>query len=217
MKKRVVYQSQYITLDEVREIRSYFDEINDSLFASRGPQPSEKNRLGWQGCWDRQLHYEKSDNPVHAVVDKLKKDFGNLQIAESSIRYLSSPFLPHSDVKTLDWIENFKKKGRKEGFIFLIPLWWKEDYSPGTAFFNSPPDLSEPLYSEKLDLLPQFSEKYQEDMRNFSIREIIEWKSPGDLIAWENFQFHSSCHFGSATYNKNSWVKEFISIETYRI
>jgi len=216
MEKCIAYKPKYITQSDVEKIRNYFNEINDSLLDSRGPYPNERNKLGWQGCWDRQLHYEKLDNPVHDVIDKLKKDFGDFQINDSSIRYLSAPFLPHSDVKSVKWINDQKKSGRREGFIFLIPLWWEENYFPGTAFFNSPPDLSEPLYNEKIDVLPEFSDKFQEDMRNFSVKKIIKWESPGDLIAWENFQYHSSCQFGNFVYDKNKWVKEFISIETYR-
>jgi hypothetical protein len=215
MSKQIIYKPNYITIDEVNEIRDYFDKINDSLLASRGPRTSVKNKLGWEGCWDRQLHWEKTDNPIHKVVTKLKNDFGNFEVAESSIRYLSAPFLPHSDVKSLEWIEDQKKQNRKEGPIILIALWWDRCYTPGTAFYNSPPNLDELLYSEKLDILPNYSNEYQEDMRNFSVREIIKWQSPGDLIAWENFQFHSSCHFGNVNYDRTKWVKEFISIETY--
>ena len=214
MSKQIIYKPNYISVAEVQEIREYFDNINDSLAASRGPYSNAKNKLGWQGCWDRQIHWEKQDNPMHKILQRLEKDFGNFKILESSIRYLSSPFLPHSDVRSVKWIQDLKKQKTKEGFTMLIGLWWDQYYTPGTAFYNCPPKLDEPLYSEKLDILPEYSDEYQEEMRNYSVREVIKWQSPGDLIAWENFQFHSSCHFGKVSYDREKWMKEFISLET---
>jgi hypothetical protein len=213
--KKIIYKNNYIPLELVSEIREYFDNINDSLLASRGPKTSTKLKLGWYGCWDRNLHYEKLDNPIHRVVSKLKEDFGDFEITESSIRYLSAPFMPHSDIRSVDWLNEYRNKGWKEGIVYLIPLWWKDGYTPGTAFFNNPANIDEPLYSDMLDILPEYSEEFKEDSRNFSIREIVKWKSPGDLIAWENFQWHSSCHYGDIEYNKDTWAKEFISIETW--
>ena len=72
--KKIIYKNNYISLDFVNEIREYFNKINDSLFASKGPYLNQKTKLGWQGCWDRNLHYEKSDSPIHRVVSKLKED-----------------------------------------------------------------------------------------------------------------------------------------------
>ena len=213
--KKIIYKNNYISLDFVNEIREYFNKINDSLFVSNGPYPHKKTKLGWQGCWDRNLHYEKLDSPIHQIVSKLKKDFGDFEIADSSIRYLSAPFLPHSDIRSVDWLSKRRNEGYNEGFIYIIPLWWKDGYTPGTGFFNSPANLDEPLYSDMLDVLPNFSTEYEEEGKNFSVREIVKWKSPGDLVAWENFQWHCSCSYGDITYNKETWVKEFISIETW--
>jgi hypothetical protein len=213
--KKIIHKNNYISLDLVNEIKEYFDKINDSLFASRGPKSHQKTKLGWQGCWDRNLHYEKLDNPIHRVISKLKEDFGDFEIVESSIRYLSAPFLPHSDIRSSTWLNEHRNNGYKEGFVYLIPLWWKDGYIPGTAFFNNPANIDEPLYSDMLDILPNYSTEYEDEGRNFSVRKIIKWKSPGDLIAWENFQWHSSCSYGDITYNKNTWAKEFISIETW--
>lgn len=212
--KKIIHKNNYISLDFVNEIKKYFDKINDSLFASRGPQPHQKTKLGWQGCWDRNLHYEKLDNPIHQIVSKLKEDFGDFEITESSIRYLSSPFLPHSDIRSVAWLSEYRDTGYKEGFTYIIPLWWKDGYTPGTAFFNNPANINEPLYSDMLDILPNYSTEYEDEEKNFSVREIIKWKSPGDLIAWENFQWHASCSYGNITYDREIWAKEFISIET---
>lgn len=214
MPKKIIYRPNYISQDEVDAIRTYYDRINDSMKNSRGPQVNIKSKLGWQGCWDRQLHWERHDNPMHDIAQRLRKDFGDFEITESSVRYLSAPFLPHSDVKSLAWIENQKNQRKKEGMIILIALWWDQSYTPGTVIYSSPPNLDEQLYSERLDILPHFADEHREEMRNFSIKEIIKWNSPGDLVAWENFQFHSSCQFGDVVYDREKWMKEFISIET---
>jgi hypothetical protein len=213
--KQIVYKKNYISLELVNEIREYFNNINDSLLHSNGPRTSEQAKLGWYGCWDRQLHYEKLDNPIHQVIKKLKADFGNFNICDSSIRYLSAPFMPHSDIKNNQWLKEHRDAGDQEGFIFVIALWWKDGYTPGTAFFNNPANLNEPLYTDMLDVLPNYSDQYQEEARNFSVKEILKWESPGDLIAWENFQWHCSCNFGNIEYNRTSWAKEFISFETW--
>lgn len=214
--KQIVYKKNYISLDLVNEIRHYFDDINDSLMGSNGPYSSEKNKLGYQGCWDRQLHFEKSDNPIHQVIIKLKKDFGDFEYKsyKSSIRYLSAPFLPHSDIVSNESLKTLRTNGYKEGHIFIIPLWWKDNYQPVTGFFNSPARLDEPLYVDKLDIFPEYAGPYQEESKNLSVREIIQWQSPGDLIAWENFQWHASGQIGQFQYDRKVWVKEFISIET---
>jgi hypothetical protein len=215
MQKKIIHKKNYISSEFVNQIRSYYERINDSLLASRGPWTFERAKLGYQGCWDRQLHYEKSDSPIHQIVSKLKEDFGDFFIHESSIRYLSAPFLPHSDIRNNNWLKELQSNGCRPGFTFLIPLWWKKGYTPGTAFFNSPANLDEPLYSDMLDILPNYSESSKEEARNFSVREIVKWESPGDLIAWENFQWHCSCHHGHIEYNKQTWAKEFVSIETW--
>jgi hypothetical protein len=66
-----------------------------------------------------------------------------------------------------------------------------------------------------LTTLPGYAPQYQEESKNYSVRQILEWQCPGDLIAWENFQFHCSSQLGSWQYDRTAWVKEFISIETY--
>lgn len=216
MDKKIVYKPNYISIELVEEIQSFFNNINDSLLASRGPYTFEKAELGRQGCWDRQLHWEIKDNPIHLVAEKLRADFGAFEIYESSIRYLSAPFLPHSDIrKDLSWIKNLKHSGHREGWIFIIPLSWKSGYQPGTAFYNNPARLDEPLYCEMTDILPKYAPEHEFESRNFSVREILKWNSPGDLVAWENFQWHSSCSFGEYTYTTDDWAKEFVSIETY--
>ena len=214
--KNIVYKQNYISLDQVSAIREYFNKINDSLYASAGPFASVKSKLGWQGCWDRQLHFEKADNPIHEIITKLKQDFGEFDYDSNrcSIRYLSAPFLPHSDIASIKSFKEFRKTGYKEGYIFIIPLWWEKNYRPVTGFFNNPAKLEEPHYSDVLDIFPEYLETYQEESKNLSVREIIEWQSPGDLIAWENYQWHGSGQIGNFSYNKESWVKEFISIET---
>jgi hypothetical protein len=216
--KKIVYKPKYLSQEDLEKIRNFYHvKINDSIYHSAGPYSDEKNELGWEGCWDRNLHLEILDNPIHKLIDKLKNEFGQFEIDSCSIRYLSAPFLPHSDVVSVEWIENLKKLNHKEGWIFLIPLSFVNGYVPGTAFFSCPPRLSEPLYSEMLDILPKFNNQYRKEMKNFSVKKIVKWESAGDLIAWENYQYHGSCDFGNVVYDRQSWVKEFISIKTYII
>jgi len=215
MQKQIIHKKNYLSSELVNEIREYFNNINDSIYHSGGPYAHEKAKIGWQGCWDRNLHYERVDNPIHQVVSKLKEDFGNFIIHQSSLRYLCAPVLPHTDITANEWLVKYRDQGYKKGYIFLIPLWWKEGFTPCTPFFNSPANVDEPLYSDLLDVLPNYSNEYQEEARNFSVREIVTWKSPGDLIAWENFQWHSSGQFGHTEYVKDQWIKEFISIKTW--
>ena len=212
--KKICHRPGYITPESAQEIRAFYEKINDSLAASRGPYESPQNKLGWQGCWDRQLHFEMPDSPIHDLVARLKSDFGDFDIYSSSIRYLSSPFLPHSDIRDVAWLRELKRSGMKEGLIFLLPLWWEDGAQPGTAFFNSPVQLDEPLYADMLDVLPNYADGNEHVYKHFSVRKIIKWESPGDLIAWENFQWHCSCDFGQPNYRRDGWVKEFVSIET---
>ena len=115
-----------------------------------------------------------------------------------------------------NWLKENKSKGFKEGLTFLIPLWWKDGHTPGTAFYSCPANLNEPLYTDMPDILPAYSDQYTEEARNFSVRKIIKWESPGDLIAFESFQWHGSCQWGDVTYDRETWSKEFLSIETWR-
>ena len=216
MQKKIIYKKQYIPLSFVNEIKSYYEKINDSLLDSSGPWPNPRSKLGWSGCWDRQLHYELPCSPIHKIVNQLKTDFGEFIIRDSSIRYLSIPFLPHSDIRGVDWIKENKSKGFKEGPTFLIPLWWKDGHTPGTVFYSCPANLHEPLYTDMPDILPAYSDQHKEEARNFSVRKIIKWNSPGDLIAFESFQWHGSCHWGNVTHDRETWSKEFLSIETWR-
>jgi hypothetical protein len=216
MRKKIIYKKKYISLSVVNDIKSYYEKINDSLLDSAGPYPNPKSKLGWASCWDRQLHYELPRSPIHKIVNQLKTDFGEFIIHDSSIRYLSAPILPHSDIRGVDWLKENKSKGFKEGLTFLIPLWWKDGHTPGTAFYSCPANLNEPLYTDMPDILPAYSDQYTEEARNFSVRKIIKWESPGDLIAFESFQWHGSCQWGDVTYDRETWSKEFLSIETWR-
>ena len=161
MQKKILHKKNYISTDLVEQIRSYYDQINDSLLASVGPYPWEKAKSGYQGAWDRNLHYEKTDSPIHQIVSNLKEEFDDFFIYNSSIRYLSSPFLPHTDIRGHSWLKKFQSDGYRPGFSFIIPLWWKKGHTPGTAFFNSPPNLDEPLYSDMLDILPNYAETFK--------------------------------------------------------
>ncbi len=208
----IIHKENYISAEQVSAIKHFFDKkIRDKL--SGGPNKADQLEAGLEGCWDRSLHYELKDNPIHEVIDKLIKDFGGFHVHESSIRYMAYPFVPHSDIRNSEWLLA-QRQNFYPGYTFLIPLWWKEDYNPGTAFFSSPPQANQDLYIQQQDILPKFSEQYKKQARNFGVKEIVKWKSPGDLIAWKNFQWHCSLSQKDYQYSDTSWCKEFISIET---
>lgn len=215
MKKQLIYKENFISSDQVNEIRTYFDKINDSLKASSGPFDTPDHYLGWSGTWSRQLHFELPDNPIHLIVDKLKQEFGDFecQPGKCSIEYLSSPFLPHTDIHSDEFLQELRARGNPKVYIFLIPLWWKTGHTPVTGFFNSPPDLNEPLYSDMADIFPKYAPTKFDPSVNFSVRQIFPWKSPGDLIMWEGFQWHSSGALGNIEYARDNWSKEFITLE----
>ena len=208
----IIHKENYISAEQVSDIKNFFDKkIRDKL--SGGPHKADQLEAGLEGCWDRSLHYELSDNPIHKVIDKLVKDFGGFHVHESSIRYMAYPFVPHSDIRNSEWLLE-QRQNFYPGYTFLIPLWWREDYNPGTAFFSSPPEANQDLYIQQQDILPKFSEQHKKQARNFGVKEIVKWKSPGDLIAWKNFQWHCSLSQKDYQYSDTSWCKEFISIET---
>jgi hypothetical protein len=215
MQKQLTYKENFISLDHVNKIRTYFDEINDSLAASSGPFDQPEHYLGWAGTWSRQLHFELPDNPIHLVIDKLKQEFGDFECDTRycSIEYLSSPFLPHTDVHNVEFLKELRAKGNPKIYVFIIPLWWKLGHTPVTGFFNSPPNLDEPLYSDMSDIFPKYAPSKFDQSADFSVRQMFPWKSPGDLIAWESFQWHSSGALGNIEYTRTDWAKEFITIE----
>ncbi len=208
----IIHKENYISKEQVSDIKTFFDKkIRDKL--SGGPYESKQLESGMEGCWDRSLHFEIKENPIHALITSLQKDFGGFHINESSIRYMAYPFVPHSDIRSSEWLQE-QRQNFYPGYTFLIPIWWKEDYNPGTAFFSSPPENDEQLYIEQQDVLPKFSEQHKKQARNFGVKQIVKWKNTGDLIAWKNFQWHCSLSQANYTYSDKTWCKEFISIET---
>lgn len=209
----ILYKPNYVPYDEIVKIKHFYDKIiNDSF--SNGPKENLNLENGMQGCWDRPLRLERSDNPIISVINNLHKEFGAFEIHEASIRYMAFPFGPHTDIRNTAWLKAYRKNYDR-GYTFLIPLSWKEGYQPGTAFFSCPPDDAEPLYEECLEWLPKYSEKGKIIERNFSVKQIIKWQQPGDLVVWKNFQWHCSLSPQGYVYDSKKWVKEFISIETY--
>jgi hypothetical protein len=108
-------------------------------------------------------------------------------------------------------IENNKKY--KPGYTILIPLSWKTNYKPGTAFFDCPPKEGQEMYVEQQAILPKFQN--QNHAKNFGIKKLVAWQHPGDLIAWKNYRFHCSMTDQNYNYSDSDWCKEFISIETF--
>ena len=218
MKKKFEYIESYY---DVTEIIDFFNKINDPW--SKNIHPTEKSPYGLCGCSDVSLHLEIEDNPIHGLLEKIFKDFGHhgkLTVLEhlTSIRYQSYPFLPHSDISPdCSVIEYLRSKGAKKYLTFVLPLTWKENVHPGTAFFNSPPLLNEDLYREHLDVLPHYTEKHQVEMSRYSVAAIFEWKNPGDLIVWEDFVFHSTTDHHTYEFSEDPerYSKSFLSIRAY--
>ena len=209
----IVYKKNYLSADLVEEIENFYSKINDAR--SGGPKSYESansSSLGKEGAWDIPLRLELPKNPVNKVIDKLKKDFGQIIIHTSSIRLLGYPFAPHSDIRSSKWLLD-SRENYKTGFTFLIPLSWQKGYKPGTAFFSSPPIDGEPLYIEHADVLPKFQK--ESVAKNFSVKKLIEWNNPGDLIAWKNYMYHCSMTDKDFNYSDNEYCKKFISIETF--
>jgi len=210
--KKIEYKENFISRELVAEIKNFYDVIvNDDM--SNSPRADAKLKNGLIGCWDRPLKLDLDGNPLTAVVDRLREEYGDFEIYESSIRYLAAPFGPHTDIRNHDWLVE-QRKTHTPGFTFLIPLWWEENYRAGTAWFDSPAKEDQLLYGERLDLLPEHTESFKNLEKNFSVREIFEWQTPGDLIVWESFQWHCSLSPKGHVYNSTKWCKEFVSIET---
>lgn len=202
---------------DVTEIKNYFfNKIKDDL--SGGPTKSKFSAYGYNGCWDIPLRLENDDNPIHQLIEKLKEDFGDFTIipTDASIRLMSYPFTVHSDLSSA-LLAHLRSVGATTYKTFLIPLSWEQPSTPGTAFFNSPPRLDEPLYKEKLDILPHYSEEARSEMDRYSVAAIYKWKNPGDLVAWDDFVYHSTLDSHDYQYSlePNNIAKKFISMRVY--
>lgn len=220
MGKRTSYVKQFISTEEIASIRGFYEKMDPA--PSGGPWKSSTVRLGHEGAWDRSLHLDKPGlNPGKMIVDRLQRRFGLFDVYTSSIRYLAAPFAPHSDVISAEWLLKKRATGLLPGWKFLIPLAWIDGYNPKTYIFSSPPEHNEKLYSEYQHDLPYTVNDLDgsDRSKNFSIKTILEWKDPGDLLAWQDFQWHCSSDPDGMKYNLTDWrsaCKEFISVETMR-
>jgi hypothetical protein len=220
MGKRTSYVKQFISTEEIAAIRGFYEKMDPA--PSGGPWKSSTIRLGHEGAWDRSLHLDKPGlNPGKMIVDRLQRRFGLFDVYTSSIRYLAAPFAPHSDVISAEWLLKKRATGLLPGWKFLIPLAWIDGYNPKTYIFSSPPEHNEKLYSEYQHDLPYTVNDLDgsDRSKNFSIKTILEWKDPGDLLAWQDFQWHCSSDPDGMKYNLTDWrsaCKEFISVETMR-
>ena len=220
MGKRTSYVKQFISTEEIAAIRGFYEKMDPA--PSGGPWKSSTVRLGHEGAWDRSLHLDKPGFiPGKMIVDRLQRQFGDFDVYTSSIRYLAAPFAPHSDVISAEWLLKKRATGLLPGWKFLIPLAWIDGYNPKTYIFSSPPEHNEKLYSEYQHDLPYTVNDLDgsDRSKNFSIKTILEWKDPGDLLAWQDFQWHCSSDPDGMKYNLTDWrsaCKEFISVETMR-
>jgi len=208
----IIYKQQFVDKNLLQDIKQFYSRINDSF--SNGPKsyPTEDGGTMMMGCWDRPLRLEMQDNPLHTVIADLKSLLGDFVIHTSSIRYLAFPFVPHSDIRSSEWIIEHREK-YQPGYTILIPLDWKPGYTPGTAFFDSPPLDGQDLYIEHQDILPTLT--HPKTAKNYGVKKIVEWQYHGDLIAWKNYMWHSSLADKSFKYSNKEHCKEFISIETF--
>jgi len=216
----VIYKEKYVDDELLGRIKTYFNDLNDE-FSGRARveiNPICTNFKGetglpMEGSADRPLRLENADNPTHELVQKLKEDWGDFHIHTCSVRYLYFPYGPHSDVQSSERLIESREK-YKYGYTFLIPLSWKSGYTPGTAFFDSPPKQDQVLHAERPDVLPRLQK--ESASKNYGINRLVTWKNPGDLVGWMNYRYHSSMIGGERPHNEKEWCKEFISIETYR-
>jgi hypothetical protein len=197
----------------VTDIIEYLEQFPDQ----GGPFDMVNTQLGLQGCSDRYLGFDDPHSPVHCLVSKLKEDYGDFHIYSASHRTMFYPFMPHTDIRSQEFIRKARADGFTEGYSFLIPLSWQDNYLPGTVFFNNPAKIEEDLYDDRPDILvPYVKEVYDKTAMNLSVRKVIDWENPGDLIAWKNFMWHSSKYDSNWNYSKDNWCKKFLNIETWR-
>ena len=212
----IIHHPQYVAPQDVQTIKQWYHDVVADDF-SGGPHHTDTMQWGMSGCWDRPLRLDRPDCPLTPVIHRLQQDFGPFEIHNCSIRYLAFPFGPHSDIRSTEWLQTYRRDWLR-GYTFLIPLSWRDDYQPGTAFFSSPPQDDEPLYEECGDVLPQYADTHRSQAKNFSVKRIVQWQHAGDLVAWMNFQWHCSTSPQGYHYHNDPTLaaKEFISIETYR-
>ena len=210
----ITHKEKYVNDELLGKIISYIDKRNDDFVG--GPiidKGAHSSSIGMEGCSDRPLRLEDPDNPIHELLQKLKNDMQDFYIHTGSIRYMYFPYGPHTDIRSSEEMIEMRKK-YTNGYTFLIPLRWKAGYVPGTAFFDSPPKENQSLMAEHQEVLPKLQKATAS--KNFSVKKLITWKNPGDLVGWMNYQYHCSMLGGDWTYNEKEWCKEFISLETYR-
>lgn len=208
----IIHKIGYVSLDDIKKIRSFYNfVIDDSM--SGGPVESNHVKDRVEGSWNRPLRLEYPDNPIHKVIKSLHDEFGDFEIHTSSVAYMSYPYAPHSDIRSVKWLREYRKKYRG-GYKFLIPLAWKKDYQPGTVFFSNPPGDHESLYEDHSECLPELSNDSKISVKELGVKKIIKWQQPGDLVAWKTFQLHGSLSPKGYVYDPKNWIKEFITIET---
>ena len=97
MKTEIIFKKQYLSSKEIHNINMYYETMNDDIYKSKGPYTCVFLKLGWQGCWDTSSRLEYKNNPIHILIEKLKKDFGEFIIWRNTIRHFCAPFDVHDD------------------------------------------------------------------------------------------------------------------------
>jgi hypothetical protein len=177
----IVFQKDYF---DTNRINAYF--ANET--ANGGPRKFTNTQLGYQGCSDINLRLDRPDSPIHSLIRKLETDFGKFYIHTSSLRQLYYPFMPHTDIRSLENLQEYRNKGYTEGWTFL---------------------------NECIQCVPYTSE-YTRQAMNFSVKSVLHQQA-GDLVAWKNFQWHGTGYDVNWNYNHNDWCKRFVSIETWNM
>jgi hypothetical protein len=217
-KKEIGYYSSFFSSDEILELKHFYNVTVNDWWSEDAAYPEPRLERGLHGCWSRPLRLEREDNPLHKMLNRLKEQFGDFRIHEGSLERMAYPFMPHSEVRTSEWRKEQRKRGYRPGYVFLIPLWWKDDYKAGTAFFSNPPDEEDDFYEDHHDILPRMSsENYHNALeKNLGVTSILMWEKPGDLICWSNYLWHASTDPDGYEYSNefDNACKEFITIET---
>ncbi len=204
----IVFQKDYF---DTNRINAYF--ANET--ANGGPRKFTNTQLGYQGCSDINLRLDRPDSPIHSLIRKLETDFGKFYIHTSSLRQLYYPFMPHTDIRSLENLQEYRNKGYTEGWTFLLITELKPNYNASTIFYNNPPRMNEPNMNECIQCVPYTSE-YTRQAMNFSVKSVLHQQA-GDLVAWKNFQWHGTGYDVNWNYNHNDWCKRFVSIETWNM
>jgi hypothetical protein len=200
MKKTIDYYPNFISEEEAANFLKFYEKLDDKLLD--GPRKHIGLIAGKTGGYNRITHYQTPYSkgkyfPIDAVMDKIIDKFGDFIIGGITIKNMHWPLGVHTDAGTLiQYLKTTKLKVRPLR-TFMIPLWWDCTFPVKTYFFSTPAEYNEPSFNDYAEDLPKYIKQEDGDIQqfqsvDFSVKKILEWKNPGDLLTWENYQHHCS-------------------------